>query len=230
MCFSCKKKSENEAPCFWSLVGLVWSKPARPTRLRKASCLLPALRPKGKFYFLILFFVLCGIWKSVKRLCLNWEFILWAFPYDLHFFLMEKSLIPKNFWYGSRMTMRKIEILLLAKVELIVYLFISMNQSYSCWLAQLFWEHLFLMWISYKYIPRSCRFSGKKYNHVPKMNASHHYGNWSLAKEENECTIEGITPHWVRQAFDLAVFDFVKLKAFLTRLGVIPTMVTWLTS
>ena len=97
MCFSCKKKSENEAPCFWSLVGLVWSKPARPTRLRKASCLLPALRPKGKFYFLILFFVLCGIWKSVKRLCLNWEFILWAFPYDLHFFLMDKKLDPEDF-------------------------------------------------------------------------------------------------------------------------------------
>ena len=114
--------------------------------------------------------------------------------------------------HGSRMTMRKIEILLLAKVELIVYLFISMNQSYSCWLAQLFWEHLFLIWISYKYIPRSCRFSGKKYNHVPKMNASH---QWKLILNkrrkwsENECTIESITPQWIRQALDLAAFDFV---------------------
>ena len=134
MCFSCKKKSENEAPCFWSLVGLVWSKPARPTRLRKASCLLPALRPKGKFYFLILFFVLCGIWKSVKRQCSVWikNLFFELFPMICIFSWWIKSLIPKIFWHGSRMTMRKIEVLLLAKVELIVYLFISMNQSYSC--------------------------------------------------------------------------------------------------
>ena len=98
---------------------------------------------------------------------------------------------------------------------------------------QLFWEHLFLMWIGDKYIPWSCRFSGTKYNHVPKLNASH---QWKLIRNkrrkwsENECTIEGITPQWVRQAFDLAAFDFVKLKAFLIRLGVIPTMVTCLTS
>ena len=134
------------------------------------------------------------------------------FPMICIFSWWIKSLIPKIFWHGSRMTMRKIEILLLAKVELIVYLFISMNQSYSCWLAQLFWEHLFLMWISYKYIPRSCRFSGKKYNHVPKMNASH---QWKLILNkrrkwsENECTIESITPQWIRQALDLAAFDFV---------------------
>ena len=85
-------------------------------------------------FFLILFFVLCGIWKSVKRQCSVWikNLFFELFPMICIFSWWIKSLIPKNFWYGSRMTMRKIEILLLAKVELIVYLFISMNQSYSC--------------------------------------------------------------------------------------------------
>ena len=119
MCFSCKKKSENEAPCFWSLVGLVWSKPARPTRLRKASCLFPALRPKGKFYFLILFFLYFVAFEralSGRVWIKNLFFEL--FPMICIFSWWIKSLIPKIFWYGSRMTMRKIEILLLAKVEL----------------------------------------------------------------------------------------------------------------
>ena len=106
MCFSCKKKSENEAPCFWSLVGLVWSKPARPTRLRKASCLFPALRPKGKFYFLILFFLYFVAFEralSGRVWIKNLFFEL--FPMICIFSWWIKSLIPKIFWYGSRMTM-----------------------------------------------------------------------------------------------------------------------------
>ena len=171
-----------------------------------------------------MYFVACERALSGRVWIKNLFFEL--FPMICIFSWWIKSLIPKNFWYGSRMTMRKIEILLLAKVELIVYIPFHIHES----VLQLFWEHLFWCGLRTSTFSWSCRFSGTKYNHVPKMNASHHYGNWSLTKEENECTIEGITPHWVRQAFDLAAFDFVKLKAFLTRLGVIPTMVTWLTS
>ena len=50
------------------------------------------------------------------------------------------------------------------------------NWLYTFWYP---WISLtvFLMWIAGKYIPWSCRFSGTKYNHVPKMNASH---QWKL--------------------------------------------------